>query len=94
MTIASLPALAEQANESTLGAYYEDLRKFDWSYSWSDDHSVFMRGVTGEQELKKRRMFSTAHESLWEQFYRYGSQWQSVPSLRDDDCPPMPERPE
>ena len=54
---------------------YNELCRFDWWYDYSDDHSVWTRGVNAEKELE--RMAESLGESGKELFSKFRYEYKS-----------------
>ncbi len=53
------------ADQSQIEAYKQALKKHDWYYSFSDDHSVYRRGEAAERALiTQRHQFDPTGE-IW-----------------------------
>jgi hypothetical protein len=48
-----------------IDAYKQMLKKHDWYYAYSDDHSVFMRGQAAERTLIAQRHEVDPTGSIW-----------------------------
>jgi hypothetical protein len=77
----------------SLQAYYDELRKFDWSYEYTDDFSVWRRCDDKRRQLKQMACLSPDHATLWAAFNRHGGEWQRREQYRAPETPEMPGRP-
>jgi hypothetical protein len=51
-----------------LAEYYDMLLKFDWYYSFSDDHSVYTEGLKQQNELEAIARSGERFNALYESF--------------------------
>jgi hypothetical protein len=52
----------------TLKEYYNELRRHDWYYEYSDDHGVWRRGCDNHNKLRSMSDESQDHKKMWIQF--------------------------
>ena len=77
----------------SLPAYYDALKRFDWSYDESDDYSRWQRESKAHARLKAYAKASPQHLELLKLFERYGADWGRRIEFREPGTPPMPGRP-
>lgn len=78
-------AMHRRIQINDLREYWTACRHHDWQYSYSDDHSVWVKGHNKEHELRKWSAHSPAHEELWFTFVAWGAD-------QKGDLPPYPLR--
>jgi len=74
----------------TLQELWDQLNRHDWYYNFSDDHSVWRRGVSEEDRLKALSATVEGGSELMEAFTRHyftGESW-------GNEQQPKPPRPE
>lgn len=75
---------------TTLADYWDQLNRFDWYYEMTDDFSVWRRGTTRWDELRKISQESPEHMVLFNGFYKHmftGPAW-------NNEQVPKPSRPQ
>jgi hypothetical protein len=73
----------------SLKEFYQQLKRHDWYYPFSDDHSVYMRGDADRKRIEAIAKQSPAHAALLEGFRKHyftGKPW-------DTEQAPLPEEP-
>jgi hypothetical protein len=71
--------------QTPLSRYWDLLNAHDWTYSFSDDHSVCERGHKQYEKLQAIAKESPAHAELYRQFYEHelqGPPWGTVQGPR------------
>jgi len=73
----------------TLTEYYDELAGHDWYYNYSDDYSVWQRGLRNKRRLVAIAQQSEKHMELLEGFQRHMFTGEPWGNKRE----PKPERP-
>jgi hypothetical protein len=63
------------------------LKGFDWYYSMSDDHSVWLAGERVNSQIREVAKTSVEHEELfylWSKHYYSGAPWGTENFTRED----------
>ncbi len=60
-----------ESQQTPLSKFWDDLAKFDWYYSYSDDASVWRRGEAESKRLEQVAEQSEEHAALMEAWKRH-----------------------
>lgn len=78
---------------TSLPEYWDALKRADWYYDYSDDHSVWARGSNEMGRLQRIAKESDAHQALYD---GWKAHYNSAPRQgvvgRETDPPPRPEK--
>lgn len=73
----------------TPAEYWDKLAAHDWYYAFSDDHRVWLRGISQEDELKSLAICVEGGQELYKAYHDYMFSGKSWGTERF----PKPERP-
>jgi len=65
-------AKAELEKPISIQEYFSKLEHHDWSYNYSDDHSVWERGREAQGQLEHLSRLSDQHKFYWDKWLAYG----------------------
>ena len=78
------------SHRPTIQECWDQLRRHDWYYSYSDDHRSYTEGADAEARLRETSKLSPEHEKLWTDFREHHF---SGPHFGSEKVP-LPSRPE
>jgi len=57
-----------QSSSDQLTSYENELRRFDWQFEYSDDHSVWREGKTKLAALRKVQQLLDHNKEIWNKY--------------------------